>query len=699
VSPDIPQYPFGAVYFRKSNPPREDWERDYRTASEDGSNIFRHWFLWSAIEVAPGEFDWEEYDRQLDLAAKHGIRTIVAEHITNTPEWLAALYPNAVLTSADGKLAHGSMNASSATGSTHLCLDCPEVKEHAGRFLSELGKHYKGHPGLLGYDVMNEMWRRECYCPYSAARFRIWLQEKYGDLKTLAQAWRRHSYTDWSQVMPPHRLEMYTESLDWVSFVKDSSYEDFEWRIDVLRAADPDALITAHGTGASINNYEMHGSDEWRAAAPVDVYGFTHWAGREDSSLWKHMHCVDVVRAGAGGKPFWHAELQGGPFWASSYQRWFLKDRAKDDGRLVTPEDVRLIALTSMAGGTRGILSPRWRALLDGPLFGCFGFYNNDGSRSGRSEVVSKLAQWSNAEAQRGLFTGSSPVKGEIGLLITDESLAFNYISAPGANPENYDPAMSGAYKAFFDNNIQADWVPIDDIDQWDFLYYAYPFMLSHEHAEKLIAWVENGGTLVSQGCPGYFDENCHLGTVQPNMGLDKLFGAREEYVELLPEVLDDVMFDWEGRAVHGGLYYQTYQPTTGTVKGRYPDGTVAVVEHTYGQGRTLLIGTYPSVAYYKDPTEENRRFFQDILSWGGVEQAVRVSQIEVTARLFDGKGGCYLWIINPAKQDLPVQVDLLHEDAVEVKRVVWGDVESEVTGNSLMLTVPSKDAVVVELG
>ena len=68
----LPQFPYGAVYFRKSNPPREDWERDYQTAAEDGMNIFRHWFLWSAIEVAPGVFDWEEYDRQLDLAAPTG---------------------------------------------------------------------------------------------------------------------------------------------------------------------------------------------------------------------------------------------------------------------------------------------------------------------------------------------------------------------------------------------------------------------------------------------------------------------------------------------------------------------------------------------------------------------------------------------------------------------------------------------------
>ena len=38
----LPACPYGAVYFRKSNPPREDWERDYRTAAEDGLNLFRH---------------------------------------------------------------------------------------------------------------------------------------------------------------------------------------------------------------------------------------------------------------------------------------------------------------------------------------------------------------------------------------------------------------------------------------------------------------------------------------------------------------------------------------------------------------------------------------------------------------------------------------------------------------------------------
>ncbi|MDQ3398657.1 MAG: beta-galactosidase, partial [Deinococcota bacterium] len=74
----LPAFPYGAVYFRKSNPPKADWERDYKTAHEDGMTIFRHWFLWSAIEVAPGKYDWDDYDRHLELAAEHGFKTIIA---------------------------------------------------------------------------------------------------------------------------------------------------------------------------------------------------------------------------------------------------------------------------------------------------------------------------------------------------------------------------------------------------------------------------------------------------------------------------------------------------------------------------------------------------------------------------------------------------------------------------------------------
>jgi len=96
------QTPFGAVYFRKSNPPREDWERDYNVAAEDGLNVFRHWFMWSAIERWPGFYDWEDYDRQMDLAAENGIKTIIAELTHTVPDWAYRKFAHARQMRADG---------------------------------------------------------------------------------------------------------------------------------------------------------------------------------------------------------------------------------------------------------------------------------------------------------------------------------------------------------------------------------------------------------------------------------------------------------------------------------------------------------------------------------------------------------------------------------------------------------------------
>src|SRR5882762_1417874 len=74
-----PVFPFGAVYFRKSNPPEQDWERDHKTATQMGVNIMRHWFMWASIENSPGRYDWRDYDRMVELEAQNRIKVVIAE--------------------------------------------------------------------------------------------------------------------------------------------------------------------------------------------------------------------------------------------------------------------------------------------------------------------------------------------------------------------------------------------------------------------------------------------------------------------------------------------------------------------------------------------------------------------------------------------------------------------------------------------
>ncbi|HUZ16969.1 MAG TPA: beta-galactosidase [Spirochaetia bacterium] len=692
------QVPYGAVYFRKSNPPKKDWERDYRTASEDGVNIFRHWFMWGAIEVAPGVFDWEDFDRQLDLAEKHGIKTIIAEIIHSIPEWVYRRYPHLVYERADGSRARSLMGHSSATGGfgAGLCLDSEEARSLAGNFLSELARRYRSHPALLGYDVWNECNYPHdvCYCENTQKKFRRWLAEKYGNVAELNRAWQRYSYTEWDDVMAPAEMAIYPECIDWLDFRKDTFHEQMQWRIDTLREVDGKALMSAHGIAASISNMALGGSDDWLAASKVELYGFTWVASRKGAEPWKQWHAVDLVRSASRGKPFWHAEAQGGPLWLQPQ----VVGRPRNDGRVTEAEDLRIWNLTSFAGGARGILFPRWRSLLDGPLFGAFGPYGMDGSRTEQSAMAGRIAVWANEAGQRKLFE-AHPIRGDIGILVVPESQTGSYLLAQNGAWDLYAPMMWGAYRAFFDRNIQADWVHINDMDGYRTLYFPYPIMLSEGHARRLMEWVEAGGALVCEGCPAYFGAGGHVGEVQPNFGLDALFGAVQSDVEFMPDILKELSFHFDGDRVQGGTYLQTYRPTTGTARGFLSDGSVVAVEHSYGTGKTLLVGTFPSEAYYRTQDGATGRFFAGVLAWAGIEQAVVSSLPDVTARLSEGDDGLYLWALNSSRGETEVELAFASRFSFKPGALLWeGGTAAEAGARRLTLKIRGRDAVIMAL-
>lgn len=94
------------------------------------------------------------------------------------------------------------------------------------------------------------------------AYFRLWLQAKYGDLDTLAQAWHRYSYAEWDDIGPPHEVEAYPQNLDWLAFKRHNYYDQMQLKIDTIRGIDQNCLIAAHGVGGAISNMAANGSDD-----------------------------------------------------------------------------------------------------------------------------------------------------------------------------------------------------------------------------------------------------------------------------------------------------------------------------------------------------------------------------------------------------------------------------------------------------
>ncbi len=257
---------------------------------------------------------------------------------------------------------------------------------------------------------------------------------------------------------------------------------------------------------------------------------------------------------------------------------------------------------------------------------------------------------------------------------------------------------MEGAYRGFFDANIQADWVHIDDIAAYEVLYLPLPLMLNQATADRLRAWVEGGGTLIAEGCPGYFGDHGHVGTVQPNLGLDELFGARESYVEFTPDLLTDLALTVDGVPTWGGVVLQAYEPITGTASGRYADGRVAAVDHVYGRGKTRLIGTMCGAGYGTHADASHARLYEELLAFAGVPQHVRVSDPRITARLHDGVGGTYLWVMNPVRQPVPVRITLGPAwGPFSTVRALWG-AEATVDGRVVSTTAGARDVAVLAL-
>jgi beta-galactosidase len=687
-----PVFPFGAVYFRKSGPPEADWVRDHKTAAQMGVNVFRHWFMWASIENSPGRYDWRDYDRMVELEAQNGIKVVIAEITVGAPEWMWDKYPEARHIGSDGASTYPTVGNSSATGSAPLCLDNEAVRSQAEKFLTALVERYRNSPAMLGYDVWNEGAVQECFCPSTQAKFREWLKAKYGTIDALGRAWHRYSLGDWDSVHPPHSANGYPDSLDWLAFRRDDAMRLLRWRTELIRRLDKRNKITAHGTGVLTEI-------EWRTAAEVDAYGYTWVASRHANNPWMQFQVVDLVRGAARGKPFWHAEATGGPLWMQPQ----VLNRPLEDGRSSDDKDVRVWSLIDMAAGAGGILFTRWRPLLDGPLFGAFGPMGMDGSVTPQAEMAGKLAVWTNSHAE---LWKSHPVKGDVGIVFVQESDDFNAVQSAGSAAGGgrggpaagaYAQSVQGAYQAFFDSNIQADFVSIDHIAEYPVVYLPFPEMLTRSTADKLRKYVAAGGKVISEGLPGYFGDGGTAGTVQPNLGLDELFGARESYVQFTPDLLTNLTLTVKGKEIGGQDFLQEYRPAGGQVVGQYANGHVAAVEHTFGAGKTLLIGSYPGAAYFRKARPSDREFFAGLLEWAGVTQQVRSSDAEVKARLHKGAGGTYLWVVNPTRTARTVKISLpaAFQRAVEL----WQQSSPPtLAGNAVTVTVSDRNAAVIRL-
>ena len=291
----------------------------------------------------------------------------------------------------------------------------------------------------------------------------------------------------------------------------------------------------------------------------------------------------------------------------------------------------------------------------------------------------------------------SHPVKGDVGLVFIPESELFNY-AQQGAT-DYYAQSIRGAYQAFFDSNIQPDFVALENIDEYKLIYLAYPVMLKAETAARLKQYVQNGGTLICEGLPAYFGDHGHVGTVQPNFGLDELFGAREKFVEFVPDISEQMTLEVKENKIYGRYFRQDYDLHGGKAAGQYPNGNTAAVENTFGRGRTLLMGSFPGAGYFLHHAPETKQLFAGFLQYASLNPQVAIDDNAVQARLHQGPSGTHLWVTNPTRSAKKVTITLTpNAGTFNTAEDLWNGTAITQTTRQFTMNIPPRDAVVAQL-
>jgi len=660
---------------------KEQWRADVRQIRALGFNTIRAWIDWSSGEPDERRYNFDTLDVLLQLAEEEKLKLILQVYMDSAPSWVGRRYPDSLFVSSNGDAIH----PESAPG---YCRDHIGVRASDLAFYRALAERTRRSPAFYGWDLWSEPhvinWANPtyishpefCFCPHTRARFRTWLKKKYPTLEALNEAWYR-TYRDWSEV-EPNRLSTilsFTDYIDWKTFIADKLAEDLRDRRDAVKQVAPGAVITSHAAGVGLFASPLHWegqSDDWSMAPQVDFYGTSfypkHSAFVDRDPVWRAA-LLDFTRSfGFQGKRngFWIGELQSG-----------FGTIALNVSTPVTPDDIRIWTWSALARGAKAINYYAWYPMSTGYESGGFGMINLDGSITERARAAGRIAAAVNENAS--LFVSARPTKAQVAIVynplahfVGGRQRAAAYGGPQGEVAGIERDSLLGIYKALFSTNAAVDYVHVqhlDELGQYRLVYLPYPLMLPASAAAPLRDFVQRGGALAAEARAGWNNERGRAADVIPGLGLHEWMGVAESSVETAAKGAS--AFTWNGSRIPGRWFKEVLEPRGdgARVIARFEDGSPAAVESAYGRGRTLMLGTYVSAAYYSEPQPSAEKFFAWLLEWAGVENTLPVTG-PVEVRQLQTGNGRLIFLFNHSRQAATVEFRM---DAA----TAWRDIEA----------------------
>ena len=658
------------------------WRQDLAEIKQLGFNTVRCWIDWATGEPEEGQYRFDTIDVILKLAEEQGLKVVIQVYMDSAPAWVGKKFPDSLFVSSNGMVIH-------PESSPGYCRDHAGVRDVELKFYTALARRAQKSPNFLGWDLWSEPhvinWatptyidRPEfCFCRHSVARFRRWLQKKYGSLDALNSAWYRH-FTAWDEV-EPNRLSTilsYADFIDWKQFIADKLGEDLRDRYVAVKQVDPHTVATSHAAGIGLFSSPLWWegqSDDWTMTSQVDYYG-TSFYPKHSSFVNRDVEwrgaLLDFTRSFGfteGGRGFWIGELQGG-----------FGTVALNVSPTVTPEDIRIWTWSALSRGAKAINYYAWYPMSTGYESGGFGLIKLDGTITDRSRVAGSIAQV--IDRNQKLFLAARPPKAEVAIVYNpltyfvggrEREAAYG---GPQGEVEGIErDSMLGIYRALFPTNVPLDFIHINRLSgnllkQYKLVLLPYPLMIPEASAAELKNYVEAGGTLVAEARLGWNNERGAASPVIPGMGLHDVMGCRETDVQTgkagrttLKWTSGEIPRFAAGELLPARWFEETLAPIgpKAHVAAAFPNGAAAAVISSYGKGKTLMLGSYVGAAYETHREPAAAHFYAALLAWAGVPPAVAVTGATAEVRYLESQNDALVFVFNHSKQPVEPTVSL----------------------------------------
>ncbi|MDO4293605.1 MAG: beta-galactosidase [Eubacteriales bacterium] len=537
--------------------PRSAWAGDLRRMTEAGIRVIRiAEFAWNKFEPEEGRYIFAFFDDFLEEVEKTPIKVIFCTPTATPPAWLTHKYPEVLNARMDGVLyRHGSRR--------HYNYNSPVYQEFSRKIVEQFGAHYAAHPSIIGWQIDNELncETSDFYSESDSAAFRRFLEEKYGSLEALNEAWGtvfwNQTYTAWEEIFVPQTTVSNSTNphrvLDYYRFVSASARRFCKMQADILRKYIKEGdFITTNGLFGNLDNHAM-------TAESLDFITY--------DSYPNFAYCLDDYRAEDLLKDRkWSRNLSESRsvspvFGIMEQQSGANGWNTRMEAPTPRPGQLTLWTMQSIAHGADFVSYFRWRTCTVGTEIYWHGILDYSGRENRRLREVRAVAEKLSHMQE---LAGSRYVA-KVGILkdydnIWDAQTDKWHERVDRESQKNLFAAAQLTHTPV-DFVYLTDTTTAEELARYELLFYPHASILTKERVALLEEYVSAGGQLV-MGCrTGYKDPNGKCVTdCLPGLACRLTGTDIPEYTFVAPD-LQKVYAEWDGERIEAAVFNDILAP------------------------------------------------------------------------------------------------------------------------------------------